>query len=143
MGNKKGEWMWVGGLRTSGERRDGQLKQIQASPPLPLPLRGASWGCSLVPCLLPLPHLFCWLSTCFFSPSSSPACRDHVASRQEFWPPACAEQVTALVTGLVRRCGWVAGADNRRAFMQVGAARVWRATYSAAMAAAPLLLPHV
>ncbi|GAB4820726.1 hypothetical protein N2152v2_007772 [Parachlorella kessleri] len=49
----------------------------------------------------------------------TPRARDTVASRHEFWPPAAAEQVVAQTSGLVRRCGWVAGAANRRAFLQV------------------------
>ncbi|EFN58829.1 hypothetical protein CHLNCDRAFT_140664 [Chlorella variabilis] len=49
------------------------------------------------------------------------------ASRREFWPPVCAEQVASLVGGLVRRGGWVHGLDHKLRFMQAVPLAVLRA----------------
>lgn len=59
-------------------------------------------------------------------PTSS-LCRDDTASKHEFWPPACAEQLSSLVGGLVRRGGWVGGQAHRLAFMRAVPLAVLRA----------------
>ncbi len=49
----------------------------------------------------------------------APRCSGGAAWRREFWPPVCAEQVAALVAGLVRRGGWVHSQAHKLQYAQV------------------------
>ncbi|KAL4457702.1 hypothetical protein ABPG75_012567 [Micractinium tetrahymenae] len=48
----------------------------------------------------------------------TPRSRGGAAWRREFWPPVCAEQVAALVAGLVRRGGWVHRQEHKLLYAQ-------------------------